>query len=123
MPKSTGQRAHPRGTSARKRLIGRPTHGVVREAAPDLSRDPRRRPAMLDWHRAHGANVSRTGCHFGYSRPTVDLWLGRFDRSRLEAYPRWGSGARACGCRARWSAGSSGDCHARVSCMSRAVAR
>ena len=84
MPKSTGQRAHPQGTSARNRLIGRPTHGVVREAAPDLSRDGRRRLAMLDWHRAHGANVSRTGRHFGYSRPTVYRWIGRFDRLRLE---------------------------------------
>lgn len=54
------------------------------QPAPDLSRDARRRLAMLDWHRAHGANVSRTARHFGYSRPTVYRWLGRFDRSRLE---------------------------------------
>jgi transposase InsO family protein len=39
---------------------------------------------MLDWHRAHGRNVSRTARHFGYSRPTVYRWLGRFDRFRLE---------------------------------------
>jgi putative transposase len=39
---------------------------------------------MLDWHRAHGGNVSRTARHFGYSRPTVYRWLARFDRSRLE---------------------------------------
>jgi len=38
---------------------------------PDLSRDARRRLAMLDWHRANGGNVSRTARHFGYSRPTV----------------------------------------------------
>jgi transposase InsO family protein len=54
------------------------------QLAPDLSRDARRRLAMLDWHRAHGGNVSRTARHFGYSRPTVYRWLARFDRSRLE---------------------------------------
>jgi putative transposase len=56
----------------------------VREAAPELSRDARRRLAMLDWHRTHGANVSRTARHFGYSRPTVYRWLRRFERDRLE---------------------------------------
>jgi putative transposase len=84
MPKSTGQRAHPQGTRARNRMIGRPTYGVVRAAAPDLSRAARQRLAMLDWHRAHGADVSHTARHFGYSRPTVYRWLARFDRSRLE---------------------------------------
>jgi transposase InsO family protein len=39
---------------------------------------------MIDWHRAHGANVARTARHFGYSRPTVYRWLARFDRTRLE---------------------------------------
>ncbi len=40
---------------------------------------------MLDWHRAHGGNVSRTARHFGYSRPTVYRWLARFERARLES--------------------------------------
>jgi transposase-like protein len=40
---------------------------------------------MLDWHRANGHNISRTARHFGYSRPTVYRWLGRFDRHRLES--------------------------------------
>jgi transposase InsO family protein len=39
---------------------------------------------MVDWHRAHGANVSRTARHFGYSRPTVYRWLRRYDRFHLE---------------------------------------
>jgi putative transposase len=52
--------------------------------APELSRIARARLDMLDWHRAHGANVSRTARHFGYSRPTVYRWLARFDRHRLE---------------------------------------
>lgn len=54
------------------------------QPAPDLSREARRRLAMLDWHRAHGGNVSRTARHFGYSRPTVYRWLARFERDRLE---------------------------------------
>jgi transposase InsO family protein len=41
------------------------------------------RLAMLDWHRAHGANVSLTARRFGVSRPTVYRWLARFDRFRL----------------------------------------
>ena len=32
MPKSTGQRAHPQGTSARNRMVARQTRGVVRQA-------------------------------------------------------------------------------------------
>jgi len=39
---------------------------------------------LVDWHHAHGGNVSRTARHFGYSRPTVYRWLGRYDRCRLE---------------------------------------
>jgi transposase InsO family protein len=57
---------------------------MAREAAPDLSRDARRRLAMLDWHRAHGGNVSRTARHFGVGRSTVYRWLRRFDRFHLE---------------------------------------
>jgi putative transposase len=84
MAKSSRQRAHPQGTSARNRLIGRPARAIVRDAAPDLSRTARARLAMVDWHRAHGANVSRTARHFGFSRPTVYRWLARYDRLRLE---------------------------------------
>jgi putative transposase len=84
MAKCTRQRAHPQGTNARNRIVVRPAHGVVREAAPDLSRDARRRLAMVDWHRAHGANVSLTARHFGIGRSTVYRWLDRFDRLHLE---------------------------------------
>jgi putative transposase len=62
--------------------------------APDLSREARARLAMVDWHRAHGANVSRTARHFGYSRPTVYRWLTRFDRHRLETLEDRGSAPR-----------------------------
>lgn len=84
MPKSTRQRAHPEGTNARNRRVRRPGWGVPRDAAPDLSRTARIRLEMLDWHREHGENVARTSRHFGYSRPTVYRWLGRYDRRRLE---------------------------------------
>lgn len=83
MPKFTRQRGHPQGTRARNRVIHLP-HRIAREAAPDLSRHARVRLDMLDWHDRHGRNVSRTARHFGYSRPTVYRWLGRFDRHRLE---------------------------------------
>ena len=55
------------------------------QPAPDLSRDARRRLAMLDWHRTHGKNVSLTARHFGVGRPTVYRWLDRFDRFHLES--------------------------------------
>ena len=84
MPKSTRQRGHPQGTNARNRMIRRPAMAVARGAPPDLSRDARRRLAMVDCHRTHGGNVSRTARHFGYSRPTMYRWLGRFDRFHLE---------------------------------------
>jgi putative transposase len=52
----------------------------------------RARLAMLEWHRAHGANVARTARHFGFSRPTVYRWLGRYDRFRLSSLEDRGSG-------------------------------
>lgn len=84
MPKSRRQRAHPQGTNARNRVLHLPRR-VARDAPPALSRRAAARLAMLDWHERHGANVSRTARHFGYSRPTVYRWLGRYDRLRLEA--------------------------------------
>jgi putative transposase len=57
---------------------------LARRPPPDLSRDGRRRLAMVDWHAAHGRNVSLTARHFGVSRPTVYRWLGRFERLHLE---------------------------------------
>lgn len=56
-----------------------------RDLPPELSRTAAVRLDMLDWHRAHGENVSLTSRHFGFSRPTVYRWLGRFERHRLES--------------------------------------
>jgi transposase InsO family protein len=49
---------------------------------------------MLDWHRAHGGNVSLTARHFGVGRPTVYRWLGRYDRFHLETLEDRGSAPR-----------------------------
>ena len=56
---------------------------LARRPPADLSRDARRRLAMLEWHATHGRNVSLTARHFGVSRPTVYRWLGRFERLHL----------------------------------------
>lgn len=86
MAKSSRRRHRPQGTSARRNLIVAPVLvAVARSAAPDLSRVAQIRLAMLDWHRAHGGNVSRTARHFGFSRPTVYRWLVRFEGRRLES--------------------------------------
>jgi putative transposase len=62
------------------------TMQLLRNHPPvELSRTARARLAMVDWHRSHGANVSRTARHFGVARPTVYRWLRRFDRFRLES--------------------------------------
>ncbi len=82
-----------KSTRSRSPRRGRGLTGQVRMAAPpqprpvaaELSRDARRRLTMLDWHRAHGSNVSLTARHFGVARPTVYRWLERFDRLRLES--------------------------------------
>ncbi len=86
MPKSSRhRRRRPEGTNARRNRIVAPARiPIVRTAAPDLSRDARKRLVMIGWHRSHGANVSRTARHFGVARPTVYRSPGRYDRFRLE---------------------------------------
>jgi transposase InsO family protein len=82
--KSRRQRAHHGGTRARNVVVHLP-NTIARSAPVDLSRAAQARLAMLDWHRLHGANVSLTARHFGWSRPTVYRWLTRFERLRLES--------------------------------------
>ena len=84
MAKSRGRRAA-EGTNVRRHHIMAAHVPVARAAAPDLSRVAMVRLEMLDWHRDHGADVSLTARHFGFSRPTVYRWLGRFERHRLES--------------------------------------
>src|SRR5438552_16568658 len=85
MAKSSRRRRRPQGTNARRNLLTAPAIApLARQIAPDLSHTARGRLAMVDWHRAHGANISRTARHFGFSRPTVYRWLARYDRLRLE---------------------------------------
>jgi len=45
---------------------------------PRLSRPARTRLQWLDWHAAHGENVSLTCRHFGISRQTFYRWQRRF---------------------------------------------
>jgi putative transposase len=80
MAKSIGTARDRRRRSRFVTLTGRRISGGV-----DLSTRARARLAMVDWHRTHGGNVSRTARHFGFSRPTVYRWLRRFDRYRLES--------------------------------------
>lgn len=94
---------------------------VARRAQNDVSSATAvHRLKVLDWHRAHGGNVSLTARHFGHARTTIERWLTRYnptnlrtleDRSRAprrrrqptwrpelvlrvrrlrEAFPRWG---------------------------------
>jgi len=121
--KSRRARSPRRGRGIGGQLVAIGGRGLwrLRQVPPsELSPRARARLAMLDWHAAHGANVSRTARHFGFSRPTVYRWLGRFEPRRLasledrpstprrrrratwtvdqlvavrelrEAYPRWG---------------------------------
>lgn len=85
MPKSTQRPRIAQGTNARRNIVLATLTPIARAAAPSLSREARRRLRMLDWHERHGRNVARTARHFGFSRPTVYRWLGRFDRHRLES--------------------------------------
>lgn len=84
MPKSTRWRRAVRHGGAGDALlrVRGPRPAAV---APTLSRAARRRLAMLDWHAAHGGNVSLTARHFGVGRSTVYRWLGRYERLRLES--------------------------------------
>lgn len=73
------KRRRPRGRRLPARVVG------VIEGGASLSPRARARLALIDWHFEHGANVSRTARHFGFSRPTVYRWLARYERFRLES--------------------------------------
>jgi len=105
------------GAASLARLLPEGTR-EARKPRP-LSREAKQRQKVLDWHDAHGRNVSFTARHFGRSRSTVYELLrrrqpggtGLEDRSRRprrvrqptwstelearvlalrQAYPRWG---------------------------------
>lgn len=54
------------------------------QAEAALSREGKARLQMMRWHEAHGASVTLTAAHFGYSRPTVYGWLKRYQRYGLQ---------------------------------------
>ena len=65
------------------RRLNRRTRSRRRPRIAVLTPRAKARLALIEWHHAHGANVSRTARHFGFSRPTVYRWLARYDRFRL----------------------------------------
>lgn len=80
MSQSTRRR---RLTQAGMRSFAMAAPGRAVPRAVELSPRAKARLAMLEWHARHGANVSLTARHFGFSRPTVYRWLARYDRFRL----------------------------------------
>ena len=50
-----------------------------------LSEEARRRLKWMDWHKAHGQNVSQTCRHFTISRSTFYRWKKRYDREHLSS--------------------------------------
>ena len=51
--------------------------------AERLTERARFRIKVLDWHRAHGQNISLTARHFGLGRSTLHRWLKRFHQAGL----------------------------------------
>jgi transposase InsO family protein len=45
-----------------------------------LTEQAKHRIKILDWHKAHGKNISLTARHFGIGRITLHRWLKRFER-------------------------------------------
>jgi putative transposase len=65
------------------RIVSAKSAGMIRLTAQDhgragLSRLAVSRLRWLEWHGAHGGNVSRTCRHFGISRPTFYRWQARY---------------------------------------------
>lgn len=75
---ATLARLLPMQAAAGQAEFSRRRHAEQVEAA--LSREGKRRLQMIRWHEAHGASVTLTAAHFGYSRPTVYDWLKRYKR-------------------------------------------
>jgi putative transposase len=72
------------------RIVSARSAGMIRLAAQDhgrgaLSRLGCSRLRWLEWHAAHGANVSLTCRHFGISRPTFYRWRARYSPANLAA--------------------------------------
>jgi len=70
------------------RSVGARSAGMIRLTAQDHGRGELSRLAVsrlrwLEWHAAHGANVSLTCRHFGISRPTFYRWQARYSATNL----------------------------------------
>lgn len=49
--------------------------------AGNISERAKQRLKILDWHRAHGKNVSLTARHFGLTRYTIRTWRKKLDKA------------------------------------------
>jgi hypothetical protein len=68
----------PRGPTLAWRL---PRSGGEAHPPPSLAREARKRLAAVRWYEDHGQNASLTARHFGLSRSTLYVWLGRYKES------------------------------------------
>lgn len=85
MAKSSARRRGRRG-GAQLVVVGDPRYWrLIRQVprAAQLSRSGQARLRMIDWHFRHGRCVALTADHFGFSRPAVYRWLGRYDANDL----------------------------------------
>jgi transposase InsO family protein len=69
---------------------------VARKDWPELSVDALRRLRIIDWHLAHGENVSKTCRHFTISRQTLYRWLKRYNPKDLRSLEDRSSRPKRC---------------------------
>jgi transposase len=73
-----------------------PCSGLARRNLPELSTTARRRLKWIDWHLAHGGNVSKTCRHFSISRQTFYRWWKRYNPKDLRSLEDRPSRPRRC---------------------------
>lgn len=62
-----------------------PMRALSRQHLAELSQEAKRRLKWIEWHDAHGRNVSLTARHFAISRQTFYRWLRRYDPQDLRS--------------------------------------
>jgi len=68
-----------------KQSVPRPALHFAHRPPACLSKKATQRLKWLDWHKAHGENVSRTCRYFGISRSTFYTWKKRYNPQRLSS--------------------------------------
>jgi transposase InsO family protein len=69
---------------------------VARQEWPDLTPEALRRLRIIDWHLAHGQNVSKTCRHFTIVRQTFYRWLKRYNPKDLRSLEDLSSRPKRC---------------------------